>query len=123
MTLKKILKKNFISVTEVSITNFKFDSSYQKAIKAKQVAEQNAKRAKNELEQIKVEAMQVEARASGQARALVLAAEAEAKAQKLIRETLTPEIVKLRTIEKWDGKLPTVSGGSSNLIDMSKLLR
>ena len=39
-------------------------------------------------------------------------AKAEAESQRLQRETLTPEIIRLRAIEKWDGHFPTVMSGS-----------
>ncbi len=39
-------------------------------------------------------------------------ARAEAKAQRLQRETLTPIMLQLCAIEKWDGKLSQVSGGA-----------
>lgn len=100
--------KSHVLVTELSITDFEFDQNYQAAIEAKQVAEQRALTAKNDLSRIKVEAQQAEAAAEGKARAALIAAESEAKAQELIRQTITREIVALRAIEKWNGELPSV---------------
>ena len=39
-------------------------------------------------------------------------AEAEAKALKLQRSVLTPELLQLRLIEKWNGELPQVQSGN-----------
>ena len=50
---------------------------------------------------------------TGKAKAMLALAKAEAQAQELLRKTITDELVQLRAIEKWDGKLPTVSGGDS----------
>jgi len=112
------LAKNHILVTELSITDFQFAPEYQQAVEAKQVAEQRALTATNDLARIKVEAEQVEARARGEAKAMLAKAEAEAKAQELLRRTITAEIVYLRAVEKWDGKQPAVVGEGGAILDL-----
>jgi regulator of protease activity HflC (stomatin/prohibitin superfamily) len=47
-----------ISVEDIQITNFSFSKAFDEAIEAKQTAEQNALKAKNDLDRIKVEAEQ-----------------------------------------------------------------
>lgn len=116
--ITKTLDKSNVNVTELSITDFKFDQKYQAAVEAKQVAEQRALTAKNDLDRIKVEADQANAVAEGQARAIVLKAKAEAESQRLLRETITAEIVYLRAIEKWDGRQPTVVGDGGAILDL-----
>lgn len=50
-------------------------------------------------------------------------ARGEAAAQRLLRETLTQELLQRQAIEKWDGKLPKIMGnGGTKLLDLSKLL-
>ena len=49
---------------ELSITDFQFDAQYQQAVESKQVAEQRALTATNDLARIKVEAQQAEAKAA-----------------------------------------------------------
>ena len=56
--IKTRLEKNNIIVTEFSIVDFSFSSEFNKAIEEKQIAEQSALRAKNDLERIKTEAEQ-----------------------------------------------------------------
>lgn len=68
-----------------------------------------------------MEAEQVEARALGQARAEVARAEAEAKAQELLKRTITPEIVYLRAVEKWDGTQPVVVGDGGAILDLGEI--
>jgi len=119
--ITKTLLKNHIVVTEVSVTNFQFDKQYQDAVESKQIAEQKAQQATNDLERIKVEALQEEVKAAGVAKARVIRAEAEAKSQELIRKTITPEIVYLRAIEKWDGRQPQVVTNGGTLVDFSAL--
>jgi regulator of protease activity HflC (stomatin/prohibitin superfamily) len=89
----------------VQITNFDFSRSFNEAIEEKQVAEQKALTAQNNLERTKVEAEQRIAQARGEAEAIRIQAEA-------IRAQGGKEYVNLKAIEKWDGKLPTYTGGS-----------
>lgn len=121
-----------IIAESTSITNFAFSAQYEQSIEQKQVAEQNAEKAKNDLVRIKVEAEQVAAEAkgkgdaaiaaaTGEAQSTLIVARAKAEAQKLQRDNITPELLQLRTIElmhdKWDGVFPSTyigSGATSN---------
>lgn len=99
-----------IIVEDVLITNFDFSQSFNAAIEAKVTAEQNALAAKNKLEQVKYEAQQ-----------RVTAAEAEATAIKIQAQAIQAqggkEYVDLQAINKWDGKLPQITGGVMPFID------
>ena len=118
------LSKSNLLVTELSIVDFKFDGKYQAAVEDKQVAEEEAKKATNDLQRIEIEAKQRVAKAEGMAKADLARARAEAEAQTMLRQTLTPEIIQLRAVEKWDGKLPVVSGDSSAaaIVDVAALV-
>jgi prohibitin 2 len=111
----RLLAKHIIP-EDVSITNFKFSDQYEQSIEQKQVAEQNAEKAKNVLEQVKTEAQQKIAQAEGEAAAL--------KAQK---EQITPELLQLRMIEmlsqKWNGQLPENYYGGSAPLPIVEALR
>ncbi len=122
-SIRKTLAKSDVLVTELSITDFQFDSQYQQAVEAKQVAEQRALTATNDLARIKVEADQVEAAALGEAKAMLAKAHAEAKAQELLRRTITPEIVFLRAVEKWNGVQPNVVGEGGAILDLGMIKR
>lgn len=76
------------------------------AEKAKIEAEAKAERAKIE--------------ATGTAEAVRIAAEAEAEANRMIAESLTPELIEKLKYESWDGKLPTVQGSSTPIIDLTE---
>ncbi len=99
--LTERLRKFNIIVDEFSIVDFSFSEVFNKAIEEKQMAEQNALKAKRDLDRIKVEAEQ-----------RVVQARSEADGQRLQRETLTPILLQLRAIEKWNGILPQVVGGN-----------
>ncbi len=115
------LTQSNLTVTDLSIVNFQFDGKYQEAIEAKQVAEQKALTATNDLRRIEVEAKQREAQAQGEANAMLIEARAEAERQELLRSTMTPELVQWEAIQKWDGRMPMVSGGGNTLIDMGSI--
>lgn len=61
--------------------------------------------------------------AEAQAKKLIVAAEAEKKANELRQQALTPEILEKMWIEKWDGTVPTVitGGNTSAFLDLSKI--
>jgi regulator of protease activity HflC (stomatin/prohibitin superfamily) len=91
-----------VAVQGVNITNFQFSADYAKAIEQKQVAQQKAQQAEYDLARIKVQAQQEIAQAQGQA-----------QAQKLLQVTLSPEIIQLKAVEKWNGVLPQYTGGGA----------
>jgi regulator of protease activity HflC (stomatin/prohibitin superfamily) len=93
-----------VDVAGVSITDFQFSADYASAIEQKQVAQQRAQQAEYELQQAKVEAERQIAQAQGQS-----------EAQKLLQQTLTPQLIQQQAIEKWDGHLPSVVGGNGVL--------
>lgn len=91
LALTERLARYGIKVSELSIVDFQFSDNFSKAIEEKQVAQQNAERAKFNLE----------------------AAITDAEAQRAQSETLTHEYLQKQAIEKWDGKLPTYMGGGA----------
>jgi regulator of protease activity HflC (stomatin/prohibitin superfamily) len=93
-----------VDVAGVSITDFQFSSDYATAIEQKQVAQQRAQQAEYELQQAKVESERQIAQAQGQS-----------EAQKLLQQTLTPQLIQQEAIAKWDGHLPNVVGGNGVL--------
>lgn len=88
-----------ITVSAVSIINFDFSGSFNKAIEDKVTAEQNALAAKNKLDQVKYEAEQTVASAQAQAEAIKIQAQA-------INSQGGADYVQLQAITKWDGHLP-----------------
>lgn len=108
-----------IDVVSVSLTDFQFSASFSAAIEAKVTAEQQALVSKNELEQIRYEAqqqiIQAEAaknatirRAEGEAMAVIIEANATAKAIEIITLQMTDEYASYLWLQQWDGKLPAV---------------
>ncbi|MCI0479253.1 prohibitin family protein [Candidatus Uhrbacteria bacterium] len=102
-----------IMVDDFNIVDFNFSRSFNEAIEAKVTAEQSALAARNKLEQIKFEAEQKVAEAKGKAEALRIEAAA-------LKDS--PQILQLRTLEKWDGRLPSVMSGTVPFIDVGSLV-
>lgn len=98
------LERSYVIVDDFNIVDFQFSEQFDLAIEAKQVAEQDALRAQRELERIKIEAEQKVTRAQAEADAIRLQAE-QLKQNR--------DILELRAIEKWDGKLPVFTGGGA----------
>lgn len=81
--------------------------SLEQAINSKITAVQNAQRAENEKQQTIAEAQkQIEA-ARGDSASTIIRARAEAEANRLKQQTLTPLIVQKEFVDKWNGVLPT----------------
>lgn len=74
----------------------------QKAIDAKNTAVQNALKVENEKKAAIAEAEKV-----------VAAAKGKADANKLLEQSITPELLQLKAIEKWDGTMPLSVGGGT----------
>jgi regulator of protease activity HflC (stomatin/prohibitin superfamily) len=91
-----------VIVDDVSIVNVDFSPEFNKAIEAKQVAEQQAQQAKF-----------VADKAIRDAEAIVNNAKGQAEAQRLVQQSLTPELLMKMAIEKWKGDMPTYWGGGA----------
>jgi len=79
-------------------------------------ANQRAQQRENELREAEAEAKKQIAKAEGQARCAILQAKSESKANNLLSESVTPELIQWQAVQKWDGKLPTVTSGATPFI-------
>lgn len=101
-----------VAVDDISLVHVHFSEDFDEAVEAKQIAEQEAKRAEF-----------VSLKAIREAETKVNLAKGEAEAHKLLKETLTPEILQKQAIDKWDGKLPLFVGkGEPKLLDLSQFI-
>lgn len=96
--------------------------SLSKAIEAKNEAIQEALKAENLVKQAEAQAKIAIAKAQGEAQALKIQADGEAYYNRTVAASLNELLVRQDAIEKWDGKLPTYTGGSAPLpfIDAKK---
>jgi hypothetical protein len=61
--------------------------------------------------------------AEGKAKALKIEADAEAYYNERVSRSLTPILVQQYAIEKWNGIVPVISGGSGTYVDASKFVK
>ena len=115
---KRLLAYNILVDPQgVSIVNFEFSPEFNRAIEAKQVAQQEADKQKFVLQQAELQRQTEVARAKGSAEAARLNAES-------LRAQGGSLVIAREWITKWDGKLPSVSGGGSQFIlDLQSLLK
>lgn len=108
-----------LAIEIFNITNLEFSDAFNAAIEAKQTAQQEALKAQQDLNRIKIEAEQKVVNAQAVADATKAQAEAEAFAIEIIQKQLAQAeaYLEYQKIEKWDGKLPMVQGDSSPIID------
>ena len=104
--LKDRLAGYYITLDDLSITNFDFSDEFNKAIESKVTAEQNALREQNNLKVVEFQAQQKIVQAKG-----------EAEAIRIVNEELlkSPKYIDYLTIQKWDGKMPLALGSGSLL--------
>lgn len=112
--LAERLKTFNVKVVELSVADFNFSTAFNNAIEAKQIAEQQVAKAKNDLARIKIEAEQK-----------ITNAKAEAESLRIQKQEISEHLLKLREIEnqrlaleKWDGRLPNVTGGAMPFIQV-----
>lgn len=86
-----------VTVNQLVIANIDYSDAFEKAIEQKQVAMQDAIRAKNKTQQIEEEARQK-----------VISAKAEAESMQIRGDALkaNPGLVSLEAVGKWDGRAP-----------------
>jgi regulator of protease activity HflC (stomatin/prohibitin superfamily) len=115
------LSRYHIIVDDIYFADIRFSPEYEKAIEAKQVAQQQVETQKQILAQREIEAQQKVATAKGESESILLVAQGQAKANEILSGSITPILVSYKSIEKWNGVLPQVSGGAIPFIDLGKM--
>jgi regulator of protease activity HflC (stomatin/prohibitin superfamily) len=95
------------------IGEIRLPSTVIDSINAKNAATQMAQQRQNEVAQAKAEADKKIEDARGTAESILRVADAQAKANKLLAQSLTPEFVQYQAITKWDGILPKFTGSAA----------
>jgi regulator of protease activity HflC (stomatin/prohibitin superfamily) len=110
-----------ILVDKISLAGrFRLPPNVDAAINAKIEATQRAQQSENELQKAKAEAEKSIAEAYGQAESMVKIATAEAQSNALKQKSLTEELIRYEAIQKWNGVLPTMTGGAIPFINIGK---
>lgn len=113
LLLTERLMPYHIGVDDISLVHVHFSNRFRDAVEAKQIAEQDAKRAEF-----------VALRATKEAEAKVNLARGEAETQRLLKDNLTPELLQKQAIDKWNGSLPLVMGNeTTKVLDLNRLIQ
>ncbi len=115
------LSRYHIIVDDIYFANIRFSAGYEGAVEAKQVAQQQVETQKQVLAQREIEAQQKVATAKGEAESIQVVAQGQAKANDALSRSISPILVQYKSIEKWNGILPQVSGGAVPFVDLSKM--
>lgn len=107
--LKSRLVPHYIDFVEVNFAHADFSREFIHAVESKQIALQEAMKAKNLTEKVKETATQTR-----------LMADADAYAQQIKKMSATKELAQLKAIEKWDGVLPRIVSGAIPFIEIKE---
>jgi regulator of protease activity HflC (stomatin/prohibitin superfamily) len=107
-----------IEVKQFTINELRAPQSVMDAINQKNVMQQQALTAQNELQKNQFEASGDSIKAAGQAKAILTTAEAQAKANDLLSRSITPTLVQYEMAKRWNGQMPQVAGSAMPMIQL-----
>lgn len=108
-----------VTLTNVSIIDHDFSDEYEKAVEAKKIAEQQVEEERQKQQKLIVEQENKVKLAELEVEKKKL----EAEANKIVADSLSKEILQKQMIEKWDGKLPYVTGDSGTILSPEMFTR
>ncbi|MBA2686038.1 MAG: prohibitin family protein [Gemmatimonadaceae bacterium] len=109
-----------IIVKQFTINELRAPPAVIEAINQKNVMQQQSLTAENELQKNKFQAQGDSIKGAGRAKAILAEAEAQAKANILLAQSITATLVSYEMAKRWDGKMPQVTGGAMPMIQMPK---
>ena len=116
--LEDRLARYGILVRQFTINETRAPETVIEAINVKNVMQQQALTAQNELQKNEFQARGDSIKAAGRAKAITAEAEAQARANRMLAESMTPTLVQYRMVDKWNGVMPTVAGGGMPMIQL-----
>lgn len=119
--LSKELKKMGFTLDKVNMGASHLPPALEQQMQQKMAAQQQAQQAEYELQKQQMLAKAAVAKAEGEAQSVLVRAKAESEANRMLQNSVTPAIIQNKTIEKWDGVLPQVTGGTIPILDLKSL--
>ena len=107
-------------VKQFSMNEFRAPPSVIEAINQKNVMQQQALTAQNELQKNTFQAQGDSIKAAGRAKAILTEAEAQARANGLLSKSITGTLVQYEMAKRWNGQMPQVSGSAMPMIQLAK---
>jgi regulator of protease activity HflC (stomatin/prohibitin superfamily) len=117
-SLSAEIEKMGFKLDKVNLGASHLPAAIEAQMQQKMAAQQQAQQAEYELQKQQTLAKAAVAQAEGEAKARLVRAEAEAKGNHLLQQSLTGSLVQYKSIEKWNGVLPQVTGSATPFIDM-----
>jgi regulator of protease activity HflC (stomatin/prohibitin superfamily) len=105
-------------VKQFTVNEIRAPGSVMEAISTKNVMQQQALTAQNELQKNIYQAQGDSIKAAGRAMAILAEARAQAEANRLLAQSVTPTLVQYEMTKRWNGQMPQVS---SNAVPMIQL--
>jgi regulator of protease activity HflC (stomatin/prohibitin superfamily) len=105
-------------VKQFTINEIRAPQAVMEAINTKNVMQQQALTAQNELQKNMYQAQGDSIKAAGRAKAITAEAQAQAQANRLLSESITPTLVQYEMAKRWDGKMPQVSGNAVPMLQL-----
>src|SRR5471030_1431270 len=115
------LNKMGFSLDKVNLGASHLPQTLEAQMQQKMAAQQQAQQAEYELQKQEMLAKAAVAKAEGEAQSVLVRAKAESEANRMLQSTLSAILIQNKTIEKWNGVLPQVTGGSMPLLDLNNL--
>jgi regulator of protease activity HflC (stomatin/prohibitin superfamily) len=118
--LSERLAQYGILVKQFTINELRAPPAVIEAINTKNVMQQQALTAQNELQKNTFQAQGDSIKAAGRAKAITAEAEAQARANQLLAASITPTLVQYEMMKRWNGQMPQVSGSAMPMIQLPK---
>lgn len=118
--VKDQFKKDYIIIDSANLIEVQVDEETKNAIQQRVTAQQELEKEKIERDKALIVAdklkIEAEGRANARAKEILISAEAEAKANRIISDSITDKVLELKRIEKWNGQKENttlVNGGTA----------
>jgi regulator of protease activity HflC (stomatin/prohibitin superfamily) len=118
--LEQRLSPYGILVRQFTINELRAPPSVIEAINQKNVMQQQALTAQNELQKNQFQAQGDSIKAAGRAKAILAEAEAQSRANRLLSQSITPTLVQYEMSKRWNGQMPQVAGSAMPMIQLGK---
>src|ERR1019366_7335442 len=113
------LEKMGFHLDKVNLGASHLPESLEKQMQQKMAAQQQAQQAEYELQKQEMLAKAEVAKAEGEAQPVAVGAKAESEANRMLQASLSGILIQNKTIEKWNGVLPQLTGGAMPLLDLN----
>jgi regulator of protease activity HflC (stomatin/prohibitin superfamily) len=121
--ISKRLAPYGIEVKQFTLNELRAPETVMSAINTKNVMQQQALTAQNELQKNTFQAQGDSIKAAGRAKAILAEAQAQAQANELLAKSISGSLVQYEMAKKWNGVMPQVSGAAMPMIQMPSMAK